>query len=552
MKNAAPPIAWLAGDPAIRAALTARLEQGDCAGPVLQSSARRTLRTIEIPLAPQQAGFDPRSAGGETERAAAQRYVIKTHHLATGRHRWREALKRWVGRSPAEREWRALLAFEAAGLPAPRPVALGRWPSGDAIVVCEAVAGSALRDRYAAADDALRERLVVRLADAIARLHASGFGHGDLHLGNLWVRAASEEIVFLDLQRARRTRRRADRLRDLASLELSLLRADWPAEARAALRARLAVGDGFDTALRRFAADHVRGRSRRRLVPGRDLVRIRAGALRGLAERTIAPEALLAAVASAERAPNRRERRGGRAWIAQASLAGRAVVVKGHVARRGLARLAAGLRGTPAARAFWRGAREQRLLGRTASPLAYLEQRRYGLPGASWLVLEHVGEYDLDAYRPGSPREARALARAAGAWLADLHALGWHHADLKGSNLRLAPSPDGAMPRLWLVDLEDLEGPGPIDDEARLAALAQLNASIADADWAPRDRDAALACYVARLPFERAGLDLEGARREILRRSLARAHRFRGDACPPQSLAGSGAGEDGGGGLSPS
>ncbi len=556
MKPAATGIAWRAGDPAIRAELAARLERDDAtggAGALLQSNARRTLCTLEIPLAPAQAGRGRTSGGSGIAAAAARRFVIKTHHLATGRHRWREALKRRLGRSPAEREWRALLAFEAAGLPGPRPVALGRWPSGDAIVVCEAVEGSALRDCYAAADDALRDRLVARLADAIARLHASGWRHGDLHLGNLWVRAASDEIVFLDLQRARRMRRAEDRLRDLASLELSLLRADWPAEARAALRARLAVGDGFDTALRRFAADHVRGRSRRRLVPGRGLAHIRTGAVRGLAEWAIPPEALLAVVAAAERAPQRRERRAGRAWIVESTLAGRAVVVKGHVARRGLARLVDGLRGTRAARAFWRGSREQLLLGRTARPLAYLEQRRCGLPAASWLVLEHVGEIDLDAYRPHSPREARTLALATGAWLADLHALGWHHADLKGSNLRLAPAPDGATPpRLWLVDLEDLEGPGPIDDEARLAALAQLNASIPDAHSAARDRHAALARYVARLPFERAGLDLEGAHQEILRRSLARAHRFRGEACPPPSLDGSGGAEAEGAGLSPS
>ena len=35
-------------------------------------------------------------------------------------------MKQRLGRSPAECEWRALVAFEAAGIPAPRPVA----PSG--------------------------------------------------------------------------------------------------------------------------------------------------------------------------------------------------------------------------------------------------------------------------------------------------------------------------------------------------------------------------------------------------------------------------------------
>lgn len=530
MKRPATPIAWRAGDPAICAALDDRLADvlaaEPAAGTQIQSNARRSLIEIEIPVAPPEL------------RAAPRRLVMKIHHLATGRHPWREAVKQRLGRSPAEREWRALVAFEAAGIPAPRPIALGRLASGDAIVVCEFIAGAALRDRFAAAGAALRDRLVEHLADAIARLHASGHCHGDLHLGNLRIRAHGDEIAFLDLQRARPARGEADRLRDLARLELSLLRADWPSPARQTLRLRLAgVGAAADAVLRRFAADHVRGRARRKLVPGRDLVPIRSGPLRGLALPTIPPEALLEAIAAAEHAPDRRERREGRSWIAEVSLAGRAVVVKGHAPRRGVGRLVDRLRGTRAARAFWQGSREQLLLGRSAKPLAYLESRRHGLPTASWLVLEHVGTLDLDAHRPGTPAEAFMLARAIGAWLADLHALGWHHTDLKGSNLRLLPPADGAGPvRLWLVDLEDLEGPTRIDDEARLAALAQLNASIPDAHFPPQARLAGLECYLARLPFEQAALDLEGARREILRRSLARAHRFRGEGCPNRPL----------------
>lgn len=540
MRREPPRITWQAGEGAIRAAVIARLDGDPAAGTVIHANDRRTLRVLDLAPGPRSSD-DP----GRVDPAGPRRIVTKTYHLATGRHRLREALKRRLGRSSADREWRALAALQAAGLPVPRPLARGRLASGDALLALELVEGTPLRESFAAADPARRERLVAALASTVERLHASGLCHGDLHLGNLPVRAERDEIVLLDLQRAGRARGDRDRLRDLACLELSLLRAGWPAATRAALRERLlrgaAQGSAFDAALRRFAADHVRGRARRDRGPGRGFARVRAGRLRGRVERSIPEADLLELVARASRSPARELRREGRSWVWEGTLAGRAVVVKGHAGSRGLRRLVDAVLGTRSRRAFEQGAREQHLLARSARPLAHLEERTSLLPGPSWLVLERVGEVDLDAYCPRTAQEALALARFVGDWLADLHALGWRHADLKGSNLRLLPSPDDETPpRLWLVDLEDLSGPGRLDDEARLTALAQLNASIPDAHLDPQARGEALARYCARLPFTRAGLDLEGARREILRRSLARGHRYRGEGCATDGLGGGG------------
>lgn len=532
-------IAWQAGDGTIHAAVIARLDCDPTTGTLIQSNDRRTLRELDPALTPDRAPDREPHTSDDADRLDAdrpRRIVTKTYHLATGRHRLREALKRRLGRSPAEHEWRALVVFHAAGLPVPRPLARGRLASGDELLAVEHIAGSPLRDRFAdaAADAELRGRLVAELASILERVHASGWVHGDLHLGNLHVRAGSDEIVLLDLQRARRARGDADRLRDLASLELSLLRAGWPAELRAGLRERLSPGAAFDLALRRFAADHVRGRARRRLVSGRTYEPVRMEDLRGRIERSIPEAALRELVGTASLDPERRLRRAGRTWVCDGTLAGRLVVVKGYAAERGLRLLADAVRGTRAARAFERGAREQLLLARSARPLAYLEQRSRGLPGQSWLVLERVGDVDLDAHRPSTPRAAIALARFVGDWLADLHALGWHHADLKGSNLRLAPSPDGETPpQLWLVDLEDLAGPVRLDDDTRLSALAQLNASLPAAHFGPEARGEALARYCARLPFTRAALDFAGARQEIARRSLARGHRAQIEGSTP-------------------
>lgn len=548
----ATPIRWLAGDGSLQTALDgyfAALEPGA----TLQENARRTLRAVVL----RGRGEPGRTAGPDDDSEAgdaARPLVLKTHHLATGRHRLREAVKRRLGRSPARREWRALVALHAAGVPVPRPLAYGRLAIGDELVVFEFVEGMPLRERFAEADAATRDRLVENLSATLARLHASGHVHGDLHLENLRARSGTDEIVLLDLQRLRRSASQADRLRDFASLELSLLRAQWPAAARGALRTQLSArapgarepradfdSPLFDTALQRFAADHVRGRARRRRRPGRGLEHVRGrgrgrvGRLFGLRDEAVAEADLLDLLERAERSPGRRERRGGEAWIAEAEIGARTVVVKWRAAGGLGRRLLARIRGTSAARAFDRGLREQLLLARSARAIAYLEQRRAGLPGASWLVLERVGDVDLDAYRPTGPVEAGALARELADWLVDLHAVGQGHNDLKGSNLRLRAAACEAQPaQFWLVDLEDLRGPEALGDEARLKALTELNASIPDAHFDPHARLELLARYLARRPladFSDGKRGIERASAEIARRSLARAHRWRGERC---------------------
>ena len=532
--TARPALRWLAGEQRIRVALTPlfsfpaqNLESAKSfpTTQAIQSNPRRSLS--QALLRP-----DPDRGDGATA------IVIKTHHLATGRHRLREFAKRLIGHSPARREWQALVALREAGVPVPRPLAYGRLASGDELVVLERIEGVSLANAFASADAPTRLRLVTALASTLARLHASGHVHRDLHLGNLWLAEADESVVLLDLQRARPERSDHGRLRDLASLELSLLRARWPSVARAGLRSQLGLGAEADTALRRFAADHLRGRARRVLGSGRASKNVRAGRRRGLCDGSLSLSALLRGIESAERNPKRRDRRGGRAWIAAETIDGRAVVVK-WTAAGGLGdRLAACWHGSRAARAFRKGSREQLLLARSARPLAYLEERTVGLPGASWLVLERVGDVDLDQVRPATQGDARELALAFGDWLADYHALGLGHADLKGSNLRVgrrAENPIASPARLacefWLVDLEDLIEPAAQGDEARLTALAQLNASLPDEHFDLAARDAALARYLTRLPFENPQLDFEGARREIARRSLARGHRWCGEGC---------------------
>jgi Ser/Thr protein kinase RdoA (MazF antagonist) len=189
-------------------------------------------------------------------------------------------------------------------------------------------------------------------------------------------------------------------------------------------------------------------------------------------------------------------------------------------------RLADGLRGAAAARAFEAG-QKLALLGELAPlPLAHLEERTLGLPRRSWLVLEAVGDEDLDRFHPASPEIAFACARALGAWLAELHAWGLQHLDLKASNVRLRASEGGF--HFWWLDLEDVRLGARLDDTARVRALAQLNASLAEEAFPTPARLAGFEAYRARLPFEAGSAEIL---RRIAVQSLARKHRWHGESC---------------------
>jgi hypothetical protein len=239
---------------------------------------------------------------------------------------------------------------------------------------------------------------------------------------------------------------------------------------------------------------------------------------------------------SAKREPDSHTRRQGRVRIQTVEADGCTVVVKRFEVGSARRALADRIRGGPAARAFHRGQAHRLLAHRTARPLAYLEELRFGLPIRSWLVMEKVGEVDLDAYRPTSPELARRIASRLGLWLAEGHAWGLAHRDLKGSNLRLEISGDAI--RFWLIDLEDLsEGPVELSRAERIGALSQLNASLAEEAFDGASRLAALERYWTRLPFvtnasEASNADdLRGIATEIARRSLARGHRWQGRGC---------------------
>ncbi len=153
------------------------------------------------------------------------------------------------------RELENLLALAAAGLRVPRVVAAGEETRGlrrRSFVALEALAGEPVDGPPPAAARA-RFDLVRAVAGLVARLHAAGFWHKDLYLGNV-LRAPDGALGLIDCERVER---RAGgpplrwRIKDLAAVDLS---ARWATRADRArfLRAYLGV-PRLDADARRLA-----------------------------------------------------------------------------------------------------------------------------------------------------------------------------------------------------------------------------------------------------------------------------------------------------------
>lgn len=503
---------WSQGDPALRRALDEALATPP-AEAVADSHRRRVWRLD----------------------ASGRSVLVKQFRVGSGRHPIRERWKARIGRAPADREWRALAALHAAGLPVPEPLALGALPDGDRLLALTWVDGVPCEAALRAAAPAARRALLVALGRLVARLHAAGWVHGDLHPGNLLVRGGTP--VLLDWQRARRTRSDAARARDLARLEHALaalvpladrvrLRAAALGLARpfppAARRALCAAGAAAD----RRAEDFARGRTRRLERPSRQVAAVRLGARCGLRLRSLDPDALdalLAAHAAALAAADARVLKDDdRARVTAHRAGGRALVVK-EAPWRGLGRALADVVRGSAARRAWRAGHglALRRIG-VARPEAWLERRRAGVPVRSWVVLEDV--------RPGAPAAfalaagfaAREVLDALAGLLVDLHRHGVDHGDLQGTHVYLRREPLGLTARL--IDLEAVRFRRRLPEGRRILALAELNASLPDA-FSNADRCRSWRRYARALPFA-GGAD--AARERVVRASLARRHRWTG------------------------
>jgi len=493
---------WRQGDASFRAAVAAWLA-APATGTRLRDNPRR--RLVRIP-----------GPGGDL--------VVKHFRTLHGRHPLRERLKAWIGRSPARKEARALRTLHRAGAPVPAPLGIGALPDGEPFLLLPFLEGADARE-VLTRPGADRGAALRAIAAAVRALHERGYVHRDLHHGN--VRFGPDGVVLLDLQNARPTSGRGDERADVAALVYSLRGLLTEAETRSLADATLGRERGSDDdALRRAVAAradaHARSRTRRAQRPGRRFARWRTDSGRGLHLREAGSEAVRAWLAAHEAAlreddPAACLKREGRVAITRVHAAGRTVVVKQQRAGAGRA-LADCFRGSPAARA-WRAGHG--LLARdvpAALPLAYLEERRFGLPTRSLVILEAVeGPDGVEACG------AAGALRAQTDLVIALHRGHVDHGDLKATNW-IHRAGDG---RATLVDLESVKFRRALPPTRRLEGLAQWNASLPDAVPA-RARREAFERYRAETHLD---LPLEAAIEQIVARSLERGHRWSGADC---------------------
>ncbi|MFP8874792.1 MAG: lipopolysaccharide kinase InaA family protein, partial [Myxococcota bacterium] len=360
---------WIGGTPALHRAVEGTMKETDPKSVISENPHRRMIQSRD-------------STCGEL--------VIKEFQAPKGTRRITAAL----GRDPARREWQMLTRLHAAARNVPRPHATARLHDGRTWIVMECLAGRSLASVLGDCR-APRQQLMQKLGSELTRLHSEGFVHGDLHVGN-WHVTPDDEPILLDFQRGRRTRSRAARIRDVGEFDFSLALEGVSLSGR--LRFRIAALDlpsPLDHAAREQVraagrASEARGRQyfRRRTRhfkrPGRHIRPVEHEGARGLRLSSF-PEPAVRASLSAHREVLSRGgsdvlKQDHRARVTRVRLDEGAVVVK-EVTKMGLRRwLADRLRGSPARRA-WIGGHGLQIRGiRAATPLAFVEKTRMGIP----------------------------------------------------------------------------------------------------------------------------------------------------------------------------
>ncbi|MEE8581358.1 MAG: glycosyltransferase, partial [Myxococcota bacterium] len=280
---------------------------------------------------------------------------------------------------------------------------------------------------------------------------------------------------------------------------------------------------------------HFRRRTRRWLRPAERVARVIALGGSGLRLATFPPQAVEQAIARHREILRNGAayaeallKRDHRARVTACRTHGRAVVVKEVVKGGWLRHLADCARGSPARRA-WRAGHG--LLARgisAAKPLAFLEQRRFGVPVASFLVMEDLRPaLSVDRLQPGH-FDRSALVEALVSLTIELHRHRIVHGDLRASHIFVKERGPGSVLSTSLIDLEGVRFQCRLSQHQRVRALAELNASLGEAWLSAGERRGAFERYAHALPF-RTGQ--RAALAQIVATSLERRHVWTGVGC---------------------
>jgi tRNA A-37 threonylcarbamoyl transferase component Bud32 len=371
----------------------------------------------------------------------------------------------------------------------------------------------------------------------VARLHRAGFVHRDLHVGNILIDDLGP--VLLDLQRVRASHEKQEHMRDIGSLDFSLGNMGVSRVDRLRFRSSaLSLGEFRLTAARENlraagrasedrALDYYRGRTRRSLKPGPEIRRIHFEDQSGLRVASLSSKAIhLAILRHRDQIEN-----GGpdliksdhRSRVSGVEIGGTRFIVKEVVKGSRRKWIADVFRGSAARRAWVAGHGLQiRGIGAPA-PLAFVERRRYGIPVASLIILEDLRPARALDSIPPDQIDAAQLADLLLRLVLRIHRTGVTHGDLQSLHILMGPERE-----LSLIDLEGVRFRRRLEDDQRIQALAELNASLAD-ERIPADiRGETLRHYLRELPFDRGN---NRAVLEIVKRSLARKQHWKGTDC---------------------
>ncbi|MFN0059641.1 MAG: lipopolysaccharide kinase InaA family protein [Planctomycetota bacterium] len=433
-----------------------------------------------------------------------------------------EQCKYWFLPSRAAREWEALRHLAASGVTGPRALAMGECRASGRLVgaglIMEQItdgdpAPRWLELRSVPPDDAKatslradRRAVLAALGREVARLHAAGVDHTDLHAGNLLVAAPAPSgtgprIWILDLHATYIgvALPAARRLANLARLSHSLIGSTDLSERLAMVAAYLSepsvgntlgeaahVLDLLESRAERIESIRLASRSKRCWQNSSDFHHLRRGSLRIWHRREV-PQAAL--ISFSEETPSFtkifKQRADTVVGVTQLDVGARVldIVVKTRRLTSLLARLAYRFYPGPLERA-WGAARALEVRGiPTPRALALLVQRRWGLPVRAVLVTELVSNAKplhtqlWEEYRAPRTRSRRALyaqIRAIAEMVRRLHDTGIYHRDLNPMNLLVARESAAAAWTAQLVDLDSIHLGRRLTQRRRQKNLVQL------------------------------------------------------------------------------
>jgi tRNA A-37 threonylcarbamoyl transferase component Bud32 len=430
--------------------------------------------------------------------------------LPTGAVYWKHsrvdglrAFWRDFARGPKARlEFDRARELAARGIGTAEPLAWGRpqgfWPAGSALItraVDDAVPMDEFLARHTAAGLAERREFTAALADYVARLHAAGARHPDLHPGNLLVRRTNGRVEFFlidlhDLKLGPPLRRRA-RVANLVLLNrwfrMRSSRADRHRFWRAYAQAAGASDDAkrIERATDRSVADLWASRDVRCLRENRHFRRLRGPTATGFAVRDLPAELadrLLADPDGPFHSPSGSLLKDSRsATVCRLNIetpAGpRPMVYKRFRVTHWFDPIAHLFRASAALRSWTNG---HALLARglpTPRPWLMLHRRRLGFSTVGYVLTEFVPDarHLNEAVQAVSWREKRRLVAALGRWVRLMHGRGVMHRDLKAANILVTPAGECRF-----IDLVGMRTRASISPRRRVRDLTRLNASFVE------------------------------------------------------------------------